>query len=316
MFKKIVIVITCILVVGLVVFLDGVSEQQQKHDQNHEKIEDAKRPLLVKKQGLEKELEELEKAYESDKAGKATTQVVFTGLEPEVYTLCYPIMKEHEYTGTLALSLNQFPGMEGFMTTEQFRELVSAGWDICIKWDAQTFAQAGWKKLQKQLEDLEMETGSVLYFPAETYSKDIDKEIQELGFSIVLHHGEEGAALIQLADEEGIWHLGAVGLMGEKPKLRLTEAISQKGNITYLVGFELEEEKFEERSFRSMLSYFGKHETNQELAVIDFEEARQYYRERSAAYEQTKEEEYQKAKAALEEQLAAVEAELAELKVK
>lgn len=315
MIKKIVTVVTLVLVVGLGIFLWNVNKEEQEQAQQYEEIDDARRPLLVKKQEIEQKMVDLEKSYEANKLPKGTTQVIFTGLEADVYNICYPIMKEFEYTGTLAISLTQLPGMEGLMTVEQFQQLINEGWDICIKWDAQAPVKNWWPELQKQVKQLGMETGSVVYFTTGTYTRGLDAELQEMGFSIVVHHGEETTSLIQLNDEEGIWHLGAVGLMGEKPKLRLTEAIAQKGNITYLVGFELEDERYDERSFRSMLSYFDTYETNLELIVSDMETARQHYRDRLAVYEQAREEEYKQARAALEAELAAVEAELSELKV-
>lgn len=313
MIKKIVTVVTLVLVVGLGIFLWNVNKEEQKQAQQYEKIDDARRPLLVKRQEIEQKLVDLDKSYEAGKLPKGTTQVIFTGLEADVFNICYPIMKEFEYTGTLAISLTQLPGMEGLMTVEQFQQLIGEGWDICIKWDVQTPVKNWWPELQKQVKELGMETGSVVYFTTGTYTGSLDAQLQEMGFSIVVHHGEESGSLIQLNDEEGLWHLGAVGLMGEKPKLRLTEAIAQKGNITYLVGFELEDERYDERSFRSMLSYFDTYETNLELIVSNMEEARQHYRERAVVYEQAKEEEYKQARAALEEELAAVEAELTEL---
>lgn len=315
MFKKIVAVVTIVLMVGLGIFLWNVNKEEQKQAQEYEKMEDARRPLLVKKQEIEQNLVDLDKSYEAGKLPKGTTQVIFTGLEEDVFNICYPIMKEFEYTGILALSLTQLPGMEGLMSVEQFKQLINEGWDICIKWEAETPVKDWWPELQKQIQQLELETGSVVYFTTGTYTGSLDAELQEMGFSIVVHHGEESGSLIQLNDEEGLWHLGAVGLMGEKPKLRLTEAIAQKGNITYLVGFELEDERYDERSFRSMLSYFDTYENNLELIVSDMDTARQHYRDRLAVYEQAREEEYKKEKAVLEEELAAVEAELNALKV-
>ena len=124
MFKRIVVVATAVLLLGLVIFVSIVNKEEQKTAQKYEKIDDARRPLLVKKQEIEQQLVDLDKNYEANKVPKGTTQVIFTGLEADVYNICYPIMKEHEYTGTLAISLNQLPGMEGLMTVEQFQELV------------------------------------------------------------------------------------------------------------------------------------------------------------------------------------------------
>ena len=313
MFKKIVMFITVVLLAGLVVFLWNIRQEEQRQAQKYEEIDDARRPLLVKQQEIKQQIIDLEKKFEANKMPKGTTQVIFTGLEADVYNLCYPIMKEHEYTGTLALSMTQLPGMEGLMTVEQFQQLVDEGWDICIKWDAVAPVRNWWPELQKQISQLGLEPCSVVYFTTGSYKKALDPQLINMGFTIAVHHGEEQMSLIQLADEEGLWHIGSVGLKGEKPKLRMTEAIAQNGNITYLVGFELEDERYNERSFRSMLGYFDTHETNLELIVSNITEARQHYRERSVVYEQAKKEEYNQARAALEAELAAVEAELAAL---
>ncbi len=313
MIKKIVIVVTVLLIVGLGVFLWNENREEQKLLQKQENIDDVRRPLLVKKHEIEQKLVDLEKEFEVNKLPKGTTQVIFTGLEADVYNICYPIMKEFEYAGTLAISMTQLPGMEGLMTVEQFQQLINEGWNVCIKWDATTPVRKWWPQLQKQVRELGLKPCTVVYFTTGTYSGGLDAQLQQMGFSIVVHHGEEGHSLIQLNEEEGLWHLGSVGLIGEKPKLRLTEAIAQKGNITYLVGFELEDERYDERSFRSMLSYFQTYEASIELIVSDMETARQHYRERLAEYEQAREDEYKQERAELETELANVEAQLSEL---
>ena len=113
MLKKIVAVVTAILLAGLLFFLWSENKEEQKEVQKYEEIDDARRPLLIKKHEIEQQIVDLEKNYEANKIPKGTTQVIFTGLEADVYNICYPIMKEFEYTGTLAISMQQLPGMDG-----------------------------------------------------------------------------------------------------------------------------------------------------------------------------------------------------------
>ncbi len=317
MYKRIATIITLILALGLGILLWSTNREEKKQNEIQAELDDATRPLLVKKQEIKQEIENLDKTYEVIEAPKATTQVIFTGLEADVYNVCYPIMKKFGYTGILAISLTQLPGMEGRMSLEQFQELIDEGWNICIKWDADKSVRSWWPELQKQVEQLGLQTGVVVYFTTGTYKSSLDAQLTDMGFSIVVHHGEEGKSLIQSSHEEGLWHLGSVGLMGEKPKLRLTEALEQVGNITYLVGFELEDEMYHERSFLSMLSYFDAYVANQELVVSsDLAEVRQDYLENSEAYQQARKEEYEQAKAILEAKLAEVEAEISKVEVK
>ena len=313
MIKKIVGILTIVLAIGLCVFLRYASTEEKREAAKYEEMSEKRRPLQVERQKLQQELADLQKEYEASKLPKGTTQVIFTGLEADVYNVCYPIMKEHEYTGTLAVSLTQFPGMEGLMSVEQFQQLLNEGWEVCVKWDSQNPVETWLPQLLEQMKQFHVETLPIVYFTTGTYTKALDEKLVKAGFSIVVHHGEEQMPLIQLSDEEGLWHVGSVGLMGEKPKLRLTEAISQKGNITYLVGFELEDERYDERSFRSMLGYFDSYESKAELIVSNVGEARQHYQQRGEVYEQAKDEEYNSAREALEKELAQVEKELAEL---
>ena len=314
MFKKIVIVITFVLAIclGIFLFLNTKAEQTEaeKYDQENEEL----RPLLVKKSEMEQRIKELDDAYEASKHPKATTQVIYTGLEQEVYSICYPIVEEFEYTGILALAWNQLPGMDGCMSLEQFQELIGKGWEICIKWDVQTPVDTWWPQIEKFFKEQSLEMTKIVYFVTDAYNSQLDEVLQSKGFEIVYHHGEDGKPLIQTTEEDGLWHLGAVGLMGEKPKLRLKEAVAQTGNITYLVGFELEDEKYDERSFKAMLSYFDSYEANQELLVLNTQNTRQHYRDRLIGHETERDEEYKQQRAALVEELEKIKTQIEKAK--
>lgn len=308
-------IVTLILVIGLALFVWVAYQKEQEQVAKYEELNQKRRPLNVKKEELKQELEELAKAYEADRQPKGTTQLLFTDLDAQVYSVCYPIMKEYGYTGVLALTRTQLPGADGCMSVEQFQELLNEGWTTCIMWETEASVETWWPLLQEELQQFGLETGQVIYFPKGSYSEGIDGKLQELGFTIVVYNEGDGEISIQLQEEEGLWHLGAVGFMSKEPKKRLTEAVAQKGNIVYLIGFELEEEKYDEDSFRIMLGYFDTHEANEELLVGDMEEAREHYRNRSVEYDQAKQEEYRLAKEALEAELAQVEAQLKELEV-
>ena len=70
MFKKIVMIVTVLLVLGLGVFLWSANREEQKLLDKQEKIDDARRPLLVKKHEIEQKLVDLEKQFEANKLPK------------------------------------------------------------------------------------------------------------------------------------------------------------------------------------------------------------------------------------------------------
>lgn len=313
MTKKIIPIVTIVLAMGLFAFIWGVQKQEDKMAAQHEELYEQRRPLAVRQEQIEQELETLEETYEKSTSPNAVVQVLFTELDEQVYTLCYPIMQEYEYTGTLALSPEQFPGEEGCMTVEQFRELIDAGWEICITWQTGADVNQWWPNLQNKLTVLGVESGQVLYFPKGTYSADLDASIQELGFSVAVISKAEEETPLQLQYEEGVWHVGAVGLMSSKPRLWLREAVAQDANLAYLIGFEVEEELYNEKSFRSMLTCFDEYEATEELIVTNIDDAREHYHSRSVGVNPELESQYQEKKAALEAELSEVKKQLEEI---
>lgn len=318
MIKKIVSIATVILAVGLILFIWKIEGQEKKETQMHTEWYEARRPLTVKKEQLEQQLEDLDEAYETAKNPRATTQVIFTELSASVYDVCYPIMKEFEYTGILALSKDQLPGKEGCMTIEQFRELLDEGWTTCIEWSSDTAVNKWWPELQEELQKLTIPQSTTMYFPIGTYKGDYDKELQEMGFATVVvgKTGDENP--LQLQYEEGVWHIGAVGLMSSKPRLWLNESVAQKANVIYTIGFREEESEnlFNEKSFRSMLNCFDEYEATDAISVTNVEEAREYFQNRLMGVSPEIEAAYQENRAAIEAQLKEVNKQLDELAAK
>lgn len=310
MMKKIVPIVTIVLAIGLFAFICVVQNQDKKVVDQYESRDEQSRTLKVKQKQLEQELETLEKTYEKSKAPNAVGEIIFTDLNEQIYSVCYPIMQEYEYTGTLALSMEKFPGEEGCMTVEQFRELMEAGWDICITWQTETAVNRWWPNFQNKLTVLGVEPGEVVYFPSGTYSADAETAIQELGFKIAVVYKGGDESPLQLQYEEGIWHVGAVGLMSTKPRLWLNEAVAQDANVAYLVGFEAEEELYNEKSFRSMLNCLDEYEATDELIVTNIDDARDHYYIRSIGLAPEVESQYQQQKVALEEELAEIKEQL------
>ncbi len=316
MIKKIApLVITLILVVCLGIFLMDEKKEEEKQTAEYTEMTEQMRPLLVKQQKLERELEELEENYISERSPKGTTQVIFTELDPRVYTEIYPIMAKYEMTGILSLSLTEYPGAEGCMSVLQFKELINAGWTTSITWDTETKLSAWWMILTAKVQELGIEMSTTAYFKAGAYSSDIDATLKEKGITAVYHHGEEHS-LIQTSYEEELWHLGAVGLMGEKPRFRMEEAIEIKGNVAFLVGFERDDEMYNENSFVSMLNFFDTYRAADELLVGSVQDMAKHYQMRNQEEVDDIGANYTKKKTELETELAAVKQQIEELEAK
>ncbi len=314
--KKIIPIVTIVLAIGLFAFVMVVQKQENKTAASQDEWDEQRRPWAVQQEQLEQELEDLDKMYEKSKSPCAVTQVLFTELNEQVYTQCYPILKEFEYKGILALSDTQFPGEADCMSIEQFQELIAEGWKICITWQTNENVNTWWTRFQSKLTSLGVEAGNTVYFPKGTYSAEMDSALQELGFTIAVIGKTEEETPLQLQAEDGIWHVGAIGMMTSKPRLWLRESVAQDANLTYLIGFQQEEELYNEKSFRSMLKCFDEYVATDELIVTNMDEAREHFDRRSLGVSPEVESNYQEQKASLEKKLSDVKKKLKEIDAK
>ena len=311
--KKIAISVILVLLAGFGVFLWKVSQVDRAQQETYEIWMEERRPLTVKKANYTQLLKKLEQEYENYTTPKATTHILFVDLYEDVYTVCYPMMQEYGYTGTLILSTTQLPGQENCMTVQQFQELAQAGWRTCIQWSEEFSDKRVWDSFQLELETLGILQGEQIYFPQGTYSQELDEKITEMGFTIAICEYMDEESPLQSQYEEGLWHVGAMGAMTTKPKYWLREAVANKANVVYTVGFSVEYQKYNEKSFTGMLNAFEEYEASNGLFVDDLIFAREHYYSRMTGVTPEYESQYQQEKQGLEERIAEIDAQLKEI---
>lgn len=313
--KKIFVIIIFLLAGGLGIFLWNENRKEEALQEQYDQRYEESLELNVQKRELQQRIEELEKEYAKSVRHVGTTQVLFPKADSRVYEVCYPIMESLDFTGVIALSPSQFPGKEGCVSLDQFKELMEAGWGICVAWEPEQELDAWLPAFRESLKEIGVEQGETMYFPVNVYNRELDESLQKNGFSIVVHHGENGETLIPTEISDGIWRLGAVGLMGEKPKRRLNEALEGQGNIAFTVGFELEDELYNERSFTSMLNYFDVYRGEEQLLVGDFRTTKDHYLGRTRIQITDENSEILKEKETLELELQRIEERLKKLAI-
>ena len=307
--KKFAIVLTIVLagILGLCLWNESRIEEQRMAQ--YEAQEKETLPLNVQYNDLKKELDDLEKSYAAQKEGVSVTGIIFTDMDERIYTDCYPIMKEKEYIGILAVSNSGFPGDGDCMSMPHFQELMADGWKICLKWDAEQPLENWLPAIINRLAEIGMEPGNIMYFPNETYTEEYDAALVQYGFTIAVQHGENNRSLIVTEDEDGVWHPGVVGLQGKEPKARMQEAVTNKGVLFNVVGFRSEDEMYNEKMFQSMLSFCADYSAKDTLLVTDINSAREYCRQRMSGNQEL-EKNYRQQKEQLEEEMASLKAQI------
>lgn len=304
--------VTVVLIICLMFFLLSEYSNDANQSRIYQEWDYMRQPVSERLEKLKGQLAALEKEYQDGQLPKAVAQVLFTELDERVYDEAFPFLDEYGYTATLSLSPTELPGLEGCMTEEQFAELVDAGWSVCVRYDG-TSVNDWWKALEPELEERGLTVPEAVYFPFGTYQSDMDRSLEQIGFKVVVSKVGEAESPIVLENAEGLWHLRAMGFMNADAKVRLNEAVEQKGNIVYCVGFTEEDEMFQTTAFSPMLNYFDQHRANGGLIVLNTDEAREHFNGGVTVDNPKLTKRYEKKKARIEEKIAEVTKELEEL---
>lgn len=275
--KKFVIALAIVGFAVLSVLVWKDNKEKDKTAVEYAKMEQELIPLNVKKRELEKQLEDMDLQVEKQLEIKGTATMVFTELKKDIYTKIYPIMETYEYKGVLALSSTQFPGEDGCMSVSHFKRLIKAGWSYCVMWEEGSDWDQWHGQLQEKLKRLKLKKSTAIYFPNGTYKKEMQSDLARDGYGIAVHHGEEQLSFYSQPVKEETWYPGACGMQGQSPKTKLKKAVGDGTNIVYTIGFSLQDELYEEETFKRMLDEFRMHEDAKELLVTDFDGAQKYH---------------------------------------
>lgn len=302
-------IILMLACLGVILWTDWRDRKNQA--EAYEAKQEEKEPLVKEKRRLQRELEELTDTYNKKISGTGTVSIIFTDTDEKINIEILPVMEAFGYTGVLAVEKSKMPGGEGLLTEEEFRDLVELGWKCCPAWtEGDTINDI--TAVRDRLTEIAGVTAPMVLFEEGVYSSDKDDLLFQEGFTIAVHHGEEGLPVVAAADESELWHPGAVGLMGKEPRYRLEDAVAQKRNIIYIVGFEKEDEMYNRDSFLSMLNYIEEAENKDGMIVLTPDEARAYLTEIMSGAEALQAELDEKS-GEVEEELREVEKELEEI---
>lgn len=273
------IAVIAIAAVGIIAFMWTENRAAQERQNANEAMERELRPLEVERHRLQQELETVKTDYRRESQGTGSLVLLFTDMDEQIYTEVYPQMEEAGFRGVLTLSKDSFPGAAGCMSKKQFRELTDAGWECCLKWDADADI-ADWAAEGGRLSRAAgIALPETVYFGAETYDSAEDPVLLKKEFLTVVHHGEEKLPLITSEIGDGIWHVGAMPWGQRDAQQMAQEVMAQKGSLVFTAGHDSEEEEYDEARYASMLGYIQSCCEDGDLKVMTLSEAREYWKE-------------------------------------
>lgn len=190
------------------------------------KMHEELRPLSVEKNRLEEEINRLQSEKQALAAGTATMQFLIADLSEGTYKEIIKPMTEYEYPVVLGVSLEQMPGVEGNISVEETKQLVTKGWSLCYSFSKdeagsydkeESTALSLWlEAVQKEADNAGLAIDNAIYFPTGTFREDYISVLKEHDIEVVVHTGNIGKKLLAAECEQDIWYVGGIWWRGNE----------------------------------------------------------------------------------------------------
>ncbi len=270
------VIITVVLAILMVCFFLAEDAEKKEMQEAYTAMQNEIRPLELELYALQQELGDIKEEDAKETLGLGSVVLLFTDLSEVIYTEAYPQMEKYGFKGVLALGDSSMPGVEGCMNEEQLEELLKAGWECCLRWDT-GMDEKKWPAYSRRLaRKAEITRPEWVYFQREAYDCTVDEFLEEQGFSIAVHHGEENAPLVAVEAQERLWHPSAMAWNASDAAAMLEEAMAQRGNLIFTVGQDSPEEEYQKDVCEAMLGRIHEYCDAGELQVMTLSEAAEY----------------------------------------
>ena len=263
-----------LLSVVLLVALLVVETENRKSKQKIENVKSRASAMELERDHLMTEIDLGEQRCSDESKGVGTEQLLMLDLDERIFTQLYPLMRELELPGVLGLERDSLPGMIGKLSRQEFDELLAAGWGTCLicpdgddfdRWDQEITAALARENIPKPC---------TVYFPEGAFSSKLKEQLLQHGYTIAIHHGEDGLLQIPLEADEELWLSGAHPWIYNNLDTNLQLITDRGGEHCFTLSFGDGREAYEEAGFLNMLELLVTFRDREGLTVTTFEGAR------------------------------------------
>ena len=254
-----------ILVVGL---QNGASKRERAE------ILERAAPLERQRDALVDRRDRLQREHYERVQGKATEQILFLELDPLLMSEVFPLMQEWGIPGVLGLSEGNFPDDPGRISRAEFDSLLAAGWETCLVCEGAEDFAAWDRAMTERLAQAGIDKPRAVYFTEDAFRADWQEQIAACGYTVAIHHGEDGLSLNGKDAEGALWLSGAhpwnyVGVSDE-----IASLVEQHGQHCFTLRFSEGREHYGTESFRRMLEFVKPYLDEDSLEITGFLSAR------------------------------------------
>ena len=204
----------------------------------------------------------------------ATEQLLFLEPDERIYTQMAPLLRAEGYVGTIGLSAALLPGEPGAIERAHLDELLAEGWELCLICDTPERFKEWDEQISRRLEELELEKPCAVYFHDGRFRRELKDAIAQRGYTVAIHHGEDGDPLVAGDAGGELWLPGAHPWNFSGVRTQIVSNIDKGGDQVFTVSFTDERSIYVDYSFDNMLAYLREQRKSAELLVIGPERAR------------------------------------------
>ncbi|MBR2342701.1 MAG: hypothetical protein IKA64_00435 [Clostridia bacterium] len=221
--KKLIALITvwaAILLIAafLCVFVVKIREKEASDKAFAVKLETELYPLRAEKASLVIEKNDIDRRLIESLGCSAAVGVTLLDLDELFLETFFQAFNSRELPGTLCLSKNELPGLEGKISLERYREIASLGWDTALLFESKTedtellavelYLWLG--EMRELLDGLGIEFPRTILFD-NVYDLSLDTVLLGFGITVAAHRGAGGLPYVETTAGEGVWHPGMIG---------------------------------------------------------------------------------------------------------
>lgn len=167
-----------------------------------------------------------------------TMEVLFKEPDRAIYSTLLPKFSKYKAGGVIVLAGDQLPGMEGYLTEEEFRFLMEQGWEYCWRYDGEEDLLLWYGRLCSAAQSLGVPTTDSVLFAENCYQPERDAEFIRYGFKNLIYQGDYAlSSQADLPDEAGILHIQLYELGSDEANAeKLNTLITNSENVALMLS--------------------------------------------------------------------------------
>lgn len=237
-FIKIVSIVFLCAILGLLLFKDD-KKFGTENTAIGEVVTETK-DLIYQKSDLEKQLKEIEHQYYESLADRGTQGFIITDISEEFLSKAIiPQFQKKKWVANLAITPNQYPGMENCISIESANNLLQNGWGLIYYCSEKTDLDEWIGNSLNGLRAVNIESPKVLYLSSQMYQEqkgNLKKICDKYGIEILVTYVNDAKYRANDTINDSLWIIHAEGYLSDTYWSRINTTFNEGDMSCFIIG--------------------------------------------------------------------------------